>query len=276
MKKVLAAILMLAVAVCFAACGDKNQNPTPQLSLSANMSAGSTNTALPVSDSTASSESSSESLPISTPQNGEGTTMVLTTKQGETAPTVLTTVFVPDPAAVTTAISTTPFLPPTPSGSPYGPPPVVTSQITPTSPNTTGDPTSDLFANRSTTTTKNNQTQPSTTAQTRKSKSVVINDIATTPEKKMIVTINSNGWDGKFKNNSQNISVKVDGDVKVVPCSVSSGSQNADGFPYITIDLSGVSVPEGSNVQFTIPSAFLQTTSGAQYSSAFSGAYTMM
>ena len=115
-----------------------------------------------------------------------------------------------------------------------------------------------------------------TTSAVRRAKTVVINDIATTSDKKLVVTIDSNGWDGSFQNNSQNISIKVDGVAKSAPCSVRSGSKNADGYQYITIDLSELSVPEGSNVQFTVPSAFLQTSSGAQYNNAFSGAYTMM
>ena len=70
--------------------------------------------------------------------------------------------------------------------------------------------------------------------------------------------------------------MKVDGVSKSAPASVNGNAKNADGYQYITIDLGDLSVPEGASVQFTIPSAFLQTTSGAQYNSAFSGAYTMM
>ena len=271
MRKVLAAVLILAVAITFAACSGKNNDPSQTASLSANLSAITSDTA---------SNPYSQSAPVSVSSNGDDSTIVLTTAQGETAPSVVTTAFVPDPAAITTKpVTATPAT----SGFNFSAPPVVTSQVAPVNPvnpvnpvSTTQDPTSDLFADRSTTAKKTTTTAAPTSAATRSSKSVVINDIATTSDKKMIVTINSNGWDGKFKSNSQTITVKVDGEYKSAPCSISSGSSNADGFPYITIDLSNVSVPEGANVQFTVPSAFLQTSSGSQYSSAFSGSYTMM
>ena len=293
-RKIIAVVLVLSLAVLFAACtGNDNKPSLPSFSFDPNTStSGSDSTADPSND------------PVSNSGGNEGT-VILTTQQGQTMQTVATTRFEPEPITTTQPSTTDPNVPltvPTMTA-----PTVITSQnsggvtyvtVSPTLPTnttrynpylttqstvnpylTTQPTTNPYLTTQPTTapTTKQITTAATTTTSAvRRAKTVVINDIATTSDKKLVVTIDSNGWDGSFQNNSQNISIKVDGVAKSAPCSVRSGSKNADGYQYITIDLSELSVPEGSNVQFTVPSAFLQTSSGAQYNNAFSGAYTMM
>ena len=304
MKKVLAVVLVLTLAICFAACGKKGDDTTTtENSLTAS---------LPDEYS-----STSDSVPDVEPQGVSSTeadsaTMILTTQAGQTMPTVSTTAFVPTPVTTTTpggtftvptmsapsvSYSSQPYSYSTVPGGGSVPAYTPTSRISPTfstlSPSYTAPtppaqttqrivPSVPTLTNVSNTTTPIITTTRPTTAPTttgpvtRSSKTVVINDYATTSDKKLVVTIDPKGWDGAFQNNSQNITVKVDGVSKSAPASVKGSAKNADGYQYITIDLSELSVPEGASVQFTVPSAFLQTTSGAQYNSAFSGAYTMM
>ena len=293
-RKIIAVVLVLSLAVLFAACtGNENKPSLPSFSFDPSAS---------TSDTDSSADPSND--PVSTPSGNEGT-VILTTQQGQTMQTVATTRFEPEPVTTTQPSTTDPNV--TLTVPTMTTPTVITSQnpggvtyvtVSPTIPTnttrynpylttqstvnpylTTKATTNSYLTTQATTapTTKQTTTAATTTTSAvRRAKTVVINDIATTSDKKLVVTIDSNGWDGSFQNNSQTISVKVDGVAKSAPCSVRSGSKNADGYQYITIDLSELSVPEGSNVQFTVPSAFLQTSSGAQYNNAFSGAYTMM
>ena len=285
MKKVLAVVLVLALAICFAACGKGGTDTTTTEN---------TLTAEFPDDTQTSSDVPSDTEPVDVSVTEENnSTMVLTTQAGQTMPTVSTTQFVPTPVTTTTPGGT--FTVPTmsaptvyTSSQPYTystvNPYMTTSRVTPTFSTslpyttvTSAKPSTPQSPYTITTTTRSTTTAPTTTGPvTRSSKTVVINDYATTSDKQLVVTIDPKGWDGSFQNNSQNITVKVDGVSKSAPASVKSSAKNADGYQYITIDLSELSVPEGASVQFTIPSAFLQTTNGAQYNSAFSGAYTMM
>lgn len=300
-KKIIAVVLVLTLAICFAACTGGQKDPTlPSFSFDPNASTtdpGATN------DPTASGESGSN-IPVTAGTENDST-VILTTQQGQTMQTVATTAFRPEPVTTTTPSTTDPnpsltvptmtaptvYTSQNPGGVTYvtvSPTlPTYTTAYTTRNPYLTTQPTQNPYLTTTqpttqpitiTTTTPRTQTTTAapTSAATRRAKTVVINDIATTADKKLVVTIDSNGWDGSFQNNSATIGIKVDGEAKSAPCSVRSGSKNADGYQYITIDLSQLSVPEGSNVQFTVPSAFLQTTSGAQYNNAFSGAYTMM
>ena len=285
MKKVLAVVLVLALAICFAACGKGGTDTTTTEN---------TLTAEFPDDTQTSSDVPSDTEPVDVSVTEENnSTMVLTTQAGQTMPTVSTTQFVPTPVTTTTPGGT--FTVPTmsaptvyTSSQPYTystvNPYMTTTRVTPTFSTslpyttvTSAKPSTTQSPYTITTTTRSTTTAPTTTGPvTRSSKTVVINDYATTSDKQLVVTIDPKGWDGSFQNNSQNITVKVDGVSKSAPASVKSSAKNADGYQYITIDLSELSVPEGASVQFTIPSAFLQTTNGAQYNSAFSGAYTMM
>ena len=299
-KKIIAVVLVLTLAICFAACTGGQKDPTlPSFTFDPNASTTDPNA---TNDPTASGVSDS-SVPVSAGTENEST-VILTTQQGQTMQTVATTVFRPEPVTTTAPSTTDPnpsltvptmtaptvYTSQNPGGVTYvtvSPTlPTYTTAYTTRNPYLTTQPTQNPYLTTTQPTTQlpittASTTQPTTTAAptsaaTRRAKTVVINDIATTADKKLVVTIDSTGWDGSFQNNSATIGIKVDGEAKSAPCSVRSGSKNADGYQYITIDLSQLSVPEGSNVQFTVPSAFLQTTSGAQYNNAFSGAYTMM
>lgn len=301
-KKIIAVVLVLALAVLFAACkGGSNDPSLPSFTFDPSAS---------TTDPNATNDPTASGVPDSNVSVSAGTendsTVILTTQQGQTMQTVATTAFKPEPVTTTapsttdpnpsltipsmttptvhtsqnpggvTYVTVSPTLPTYTTGyttrNPY-----LTTQPTTVNPYlTTTRPTTQQTPITTTTPTTQTTTAAPTSAATRRAKTVVINDIATTADKKLVVTIDSNGWDGSFQNNSATIGIKVDGEAKSAPCSVRSGAKNADGYQYITIDLSQLSVPEGSNVQFTVPSAFLQTTSGAQYNNAFSGAYTMM
>lgn len=280
MRKFIAVVLVIGISICFAACGKDDTDDTTLPNLLQ------TNTSI---------EQIGTDVSVTTNQNAEST-MILTTKAGETAPQVSTTAFVPDSAAltlITSAISGTAIniasqgelsvpsvvtsqAPATIATAPVQPTaqPVVTPTGAPTSQGISPSRTDNTTATTSTTAAPT--TKETTTALTRTSKAVAINDIATTSDKKMIVTLDSSGWNGNFKNNSSSINVKIDGVDLSAPCSVKSGAKNSDGYQYITIDLGNLSLSEGSKVQFTVPSAFLQTQNGEQYNSAFSGSYTVM
>ena len=212
--------------------------------------------------------------PVTTSSAGTTDPNVSLTVPTMTAPTVYTS---QNPGGVT-YVSVSPTLPTNyttnvPTANPY----LTTKSPTVNPYLTTTTPTSHSVTLPTTTvpTSATTTTAPTTTTSaTRTAKQAVINDIGMTSDKKLVVTISSNGWDGSFQNNSQTISVTVDGEQKSAPCSVRSGSKNADGQPYVTIDLSELSIPAGSNIKFTIPSGFLQTSSGSQYNNAFSGACT--
>ena len=307
-KKVLAILLVLSLAVLFAACKGSNEPSLPSFTFDPNTTTSSDDASFDPS----SSDLTGNGVSVSAQSQIDGT-VILTTQAGQTMQTVATTAFVTTPVttqptsatgpsvSLTVPSMTTPTVytaqnpggvtyvtvSPTLPTSPYVTTriPTVNPYMTTTQPTvnpylttapTTAPTTANLTTSPTTTTRATTTTAAPSSAANRSSKTVVINDIATTGDKKMVVTIDSNGWDGSFQNNSQTITVKVDGQTKSAPCSVRSGSKNADGYQYITIDLSELSVPEGSNVQFTVPSAFLQTSSGAQYNNAFSGSYTMM
>ena len=304
MKKVLAVVLVLALAICFAACRKGDDTTTTQSPLTASLP----------DDFPSGDESDTDVDPQDVSvSDTDSATMILTTQAGQTMPTVSTTAFVPQPvtttpggnltvptmsapgvsvssqqpytystvpggASVPAYLSTTRVQPTFNTTTQYSPYTAVTPARSSTTSTTNSlIPTLPSLTNSGVTTTTRPTTAPTTAGPvTRSSKTVDINDYATTSDKKLVVTIDPKGWDGSFQNNSQNITVKVDGVSKTAPASVKANTKNADGYQYITIDLSELSVPEGANVQFTIPSAFLQTTNGAQYNSAFSGAYTMM
>ena len=302
-KKLIAVLLVLALAVLFAACKNNNEPSLPSFTFDPNTTTtGSDDVSL---------DPTSGGVALTDPTANDST-VILTTQAGETMQTVATTAFVATPVSTTesTVGSTDPNVSLTVPG--MTAPTVVTSQYPggvtyvtvsstlPSSPyyttrpgyttmptvnpylttqptNVTTLPTAaPVTVPTSRPTSATTTTAAPTSSATRTSKTAVINDIASTGDKKLVVTIDSKGWDGSFQNNSGTISVKVDGEAKSAPCSVRSSSKNADGYHYITIDLSELSVPTGSNVQFTVPAAFLQTTSGSQYNNAFSGSYTMM
>ena len=295
-KRIIAVVLVLSLAVLFAACKNNKEPELPSFTFDPNT----TTTA----DSDTSYDPSTTDLAA---QSENDSTVILTTQAGETVPTVATTAFTPTPVSTTapttnpssspaiitappvstsqysgvTYVTVSPTLPSSPYYNTTRPTsiyttmptvnPYLTTQPTtaPTAPGRTTTPTTAPTTARTTTT-----TAPTSSA-TRTAKQAVINDIAITGDKKVVVSISSNGWDGAFQNNSGTAYLKVDGEAKSAPCTVRSSSKDADGNRFFTIDLTDVSVPTGSHVEFSVPAAFLQTTSGSQYSNAFSDSFVM-
>lgn len=282
MKKVIAAILILAVAVCLAACKNK-KNTSDSTTELITAAPGGVTQVTPAA-------SGSEAAPggVTTPVPGaDSNTMVLTTQTGATVPVVPTTAVVLDPAAVT-ALSTSPFIT---TGSPYlTTPPVVTSQqpgvtyvtayptqSTQYQPTQSAQPTqptqpvpSDVTPTDPTapTQTPSSDAPTTTTAApnpgTRTSKTLVISDVAAGGGKKVYLDIDQSGWNSSFKRNSGNVSVTVDGRGYTVPASIDAGSSR------IVVDLSSVEVEDGARVTVSVPSSFVQTSDGTQYNNGTS------
>ena len=254
MKKVIAAVLILAVAICFAACKKKDDpaSTLPNLSTAAPAVPSSTDVTLPSADT---STTNADSL-------------ILTTKTGETVPSIATTAVSLDPNAVTALTTSLVVIPTT---NPVVPPPVVTSQqpyvsTTPTSIPGSSTPTSDGTSSQTPSSSNTLPTVEPTTSAPGPSGStpLTINDVSATGEKKVVLSVDTSGWNGSFKRNSQSVSVTVDGRKYTVPASISEGSTS------ISVDLTNVEVEGGTQVSVSIPSAFLQTSDGTQYNKATS------
>lgn len=276
MKKVIAAVLILAVAVCLAACKSKKGTSSSTTDL-VTVTPGGVSEVTP-------SVSGSEAVPggLTAPSaSADSNTMVLTTQTGATVPTVPTTAVVLDPAAVT-SLTTMPIVPGT---SQYlTMPPVITSQqpgvtyvtsptqpTLPTQPSASGVPTpSDVTPTDPTASQQpaSSDVPTSTTASpnpgTRTAKTLVITDVGAMSNKRVALTIDQSGWNSSFKRNSGNVNVSVDGRSYTVPASIEAGSSR------ITVDLSNVEVEDGTRVTVSIPSSFVQTSDGLQYNNGTS------
>ncbi len=271
MKKVIAALLVLTVAVCFAACKKKDTTPSTSLpDLSADFSASQIPT-------------SADEQPVE--PNG----ILLTTMPGETQPTVATTQFVPDLAAVS-SITTLPnaatsqFTVPSMTT-----PPVVTSQqpgvtyvtVNPipsaqTPSSSTPLPSSLPTVTTPTSTTTTAPTSTTTTAPTTTTKAPVkaVNahtNFAGYSGKKLTVEMDAAGWDGRIVAKSGNVQVKIDNETKTVPATVSGSSAGSN--PTVVIDLSNVAVPEGAKITYSVPPQMIQSSEGQFNQNTVSGTY---
>lgn len=266
MKKITAIFLVLAVLALFASCDNDDNTTTAPPPIQ---------TGYMPTESTADVNSTTE--PVGTSATGVGVTYILTTSADKTVPWSETTRF--DVNSVVVPTTTGSYLPTgTPdvnlTGGDIQRPSVNTSQLSTQS--TTGsyleDPTSQSSTAGSTLTTKEKTTK-ATTAANKTPTQLVINDTSYNSSTSLVtLAVSSDGWMGAFVAKSQNITIIVDGEEiqTTVPCNVTSKT-NADGCQIITIDLSSQSLNSGSNVTFTIPAGLVQTKTGTQYNTSYTG-----
>lgn len=275
MKKITAIFMIFAIMALFVSCNDDNNDSTttPPVIQTGYVPTENSTTAAPT-------ESTSVTPVDSTTQvgsTGESHVYVLTTSADKTVPWSETTRF--DANSVSIPTTTGSYLPTgtvdvTPTAGNIEKPSVNTSQLS--TQNTTGSSltssTNGTTTTKATITTKEKTTK-ATTAANKTPTQLIINDTSYNSSTSLVtLAVSSDGWMGAFAAKSQNISIIVDGEEiqTTVPCSVTSKT-NADGCQLITIDLSSQSLNSGSNVTFTIPAGLVQTKSGTQYNTSYTG-----
>lgn len=260
LRKILAVVLVMTMLVLFAACGDKKEEETTLNPLLTGYS--------PISTS-------------SQPQgsNANGVTYILTTNQSKTVPALSTTRFNPTPVTPSsgTNISTNPSdynnVSYTTASGVITVPPVSTTRTIPTTWETI--PTTTTIAPTTTTTTlprvttTRPTTQPTTKAEPM-GMDVVQNDSFVDTQGRLCITIDSNGWGGAIKSNSQRIPVYIDNmEMEKSGMLQISSATTGDGYQYVYLDLSEYEIGGGVTVSFVIPEGFLENKVGTKYNYSY-------
>lgn len=258
LRKIFAVVLVITMVALFAACGG-NKNETTTLDP--------LNTAYyPV---TTNGQNSGQN------NAGNGVTYILTTNQGKTAPVLNTTRFSIPTTTLQQGVNlstnnynnitfNTNASIPVPTVNTTGTYSTTWATIATTAP--TVKPTTTLPR----ITTTRPTTEPTTEAQPI-GVNVVINDIFTDSDGRVCATINSDGWGGKLKSNSQRISVYVDGvEMEEKATLQISSSTTGDGYQYVYLKLADYEIdPSSSTITFVIPEGFLENKTGTKYNFAY-------
>lgn len=260
MRKILAAVLVLTMAVLFAACGDNKDEGTTLNPLYTGYSPVVTN---------AQNQGS----------NANGATYVLTTNQSKTVPALSTTRFSVGVAATAasqgTATTSANYndVSYTTTGGTITVPVVSTTRTFTTTWATI--PTTTTTTTKATTTLPRVTTTKPTTEPTTKAEpmgiDVVVNDIFTDSQGRVCATIYSDGWGGKIRSNSQRVSVYVDGvEMEEKAMLQISSSTTGDGYQYVYLNLDDYEIdPSSSTITFVIPEGFLENKTGTKYNYAY-------
>ena len=281
MRKVAVVFLVLTIISAFAACSKKEDVTDPSLS---------------VATTTTAPNSVSVSADTSTTAQADQMTYVLTTAADKTVPWENTTRFEIIPVSTTQSstqsISDIELIPGNIEA------PNVNTDVVSTERTTTQPPTApqdftdntigtlpDPEATRTTTTTTTTRsttkrattttrkatttTQPTTVKKTAKGLAIESSGYNSNTDC-IILDVSSEGWSSDFKGTRTNVTVVVDGQALKAPCKVPS-TKNADGRYEVQIDLSDLGISSGSTVSYTIDEGVIQTKSGTQYNSSYSG-----
>lgn len=244
MKKAIALVLVLVMAVLFASCKKDKEVETQ------NIETGDTLPTAMVGQDINSPATTTEAQ-TTTAQTGE--TMILTTNYGETMPTVVTTKF--DPARETTE-ATVPVSFEIPS---MTAPNVYTSAIPSTAKPTT-----------STTATEHTEpTEPkneSSGSQTRKA--LEFSSGGTSPSKNIIIEFEANGWNGGVKSGKFNASVKTDDGKTGTVVGRVVGIQSSEGDFSVVIPVEDILTEDTTSVTVTLPAGAVTSRKGDQTSKA--------
>lgn len=243
MKKTAIAAVVLLLVVLLAACGDgKETEETTTNVLST--------TTAPVSANTTaySNEVSNENVAM---------TYILTTQQGQTMPTVVTTLFnLENEKANEVVTSTAPdfsFTVPEMSA------PQVVSSSAATKATTT----------QKTTSTKETEVED-TTAATKTRKTVNISGWSVSPDNDVYISIDRSGWTNGIKSGKITfVNVTVNGEKKTVKGYI-NGSDDGAGNATITVYTSSIIPEEGADVTVTIPAGSVNSKAGDLSNVAFS------
>ncbi len=264
MRKILALILVMTIAVVFAACGDKGEDQT---------------TLNPLNTAYAPITSGNQQSGNNT--GATGATYILTTVQGKTVPTLNTTRFSYDVAASVSGQQTSSTtnnydnVSYTTTGGVITVPNATTTRTISTTwqtlPSTT-IPTSPVVTTTGRTT---KAPTPTTTQPTTNSGPegvyVVVNDTYTDNDGRVCVAIDSEGWGSKIKSNSQRIPVYIDGvEMEEGAMLQISSSTTGDGYQSVYLNLGDYEIDTGSStITFTIPEGFLENKTGTKYNYAY-------
>ncbi len=257
MKKLLALVLVMVITVLFAACGDSKDESTTLDPLYTAYSPVATN--------------------AQNQNGGTGATYVLTTNQGKTAPALNTTRFsigvaATAPTQSTSATTTTDYNTTSNTNAVITVPVVSTTRaitttwatIATTTTTTTQTTTKKLTTN---TTTRATTTAEPTTKAEPEAVYISINEVGVDSSGRVYAAIDSEGWGGKLKSNSQRVSVYVDGvEMEEQVMLQISSSTTGDGYQYVYLDLEKYEVdPSSSTITFEIPEGFLENKTGTKY-----------
>ncbi len=259
LRKILALVLVLTIAVIFAGCGDDSGDQTTLNPLNTSYNPG-----------------------ISVNQSGNtgatGATYILTTNQGNTVPTLSTTRFTYDVAANASQISSTTNAYNNVTYNSTGvitPPSATTTRAQSTTwqtlPSTT-IPTSPVVTTTGKTTKAPTPTttKPTTTQSGPEGVYVNINDSGFDTQGRLFVTIEPDGWGGKIKSNSQRIPVYIDGvEMSEGAMLQISSSTDGDGRQYVYLNLGDYELDGSSTVSFVIPEGFLENKTATRYNYAY-------
>jgi len=268
LRKIMALVLILTVAVVFTACGDNNEDQTTLDPLSTGY----------------------YSPGISATQQGNnsgavGSTYVLTTNQSKTVPALanITTKFVPGAvqnpgvSGQQTSSTTNPYNNITYNTSGViTAPSYTTTRTVPTTwqtiPSTT-IPVSPVVPTTASTTKAQSPvttTQPTTKAEPE-GVYVVANDWGTDTQGRIFATIEPDGWGGKIKSNSMRVAVYIDGvEMDEGAMLQISSATDGDGRQYVYLNMNDYEIDtSGSTVSFTIPEGFLENKTATKYNYAY-------
>lgn len=247
MKKAIALILVLVMAVLFASCKKDKEEETQLVETGDTLPVASVGQDINNNPSVTTTEA-----PTTTEQTGE--TMILTTNYGETMPTVVTTKF--DPANETTE-ATVPvsFEIPVMTA-----PSVYTSAMPTTAPTTT-------------TTTATEHTEPtepkneSSGSQTRKA--LEFSSYGISASKNITIEFDANGWNGGVKSGKFSASVTTDSGKTSTVVGRVVGIQSSDGSFSVVVPVEDIVTDEVSSVKVTIPAGAVTSRKGDQTSKAY-------
>lgn len=251
-KKVIVFALVSAIVFSFAACKKSEDNNTT------------TQTTNPLATVDVSGNNTSDGV-----TKPEPVTMILTSAQGETMPTVMTT-----PFEITTQSSPTGFqgdftIPPITPMNPG------VSQITPMNPVTYPDPNTSSSTNAPATEPSDQETtqistEPEDTTIPESERKYISPDFDVNSNRRgdFIYDIYPEEWDkggGVASNSSELIVVEVNGEEKVVK-GVISGKPDSAGSYKLTVYSSDLKLKDGDTLNITIPANFIRSTDGSRAS----------
>lgn len=243
-KTAITALVLLLIVVLFAACdnGKENEETTT------NIVPGTTTNFENANTTTAPTELSNENSAM---------TYVLTTQQGQTMPTVVTTLFnLANEKANEVITATAPdftFTVPSMSA------PQVVSSSAPTKNTTTTKTTGEKETE-----------QEETTAATKTRKTVNISGWSVSPDNDIYISIERSGWTNGIKSGKITfVNVTVNGEKKTVKGYI-NGSDDGAGNATITVYTSSIVPEEGADVTVTIPAGSVTSKSGDLSNVAFS------
>ncbi len=242
MKKLVAVFIAFMLVAVLAACKDENSETTQATLILTDVPTLTTN-------------AEQQAVVTQAAADGNGNpTMILTTQRGQVMPTVVTTNFVPDPAAAQLNSSST---------APNFDLTIPTNMTAPVVITANASTTPTTKKQTSTTKPSEEEEEPSTEKPQPKPQYLDVQSIALEGNT-LVVGFSPDGWGGSIKKKSPtNVTVTDKESGKTQTATARFGGKDADGHYIIKIDLSAF---EGSeNVSFSLPAQFIESKNGSVY-----------